>query len=105
MRKKRRKWTQAQKLEILHEAEQEGVAKTLRKHGIYSSTYYQWKEKLDMQGMEGLAQEYTRTDPEKKELWQENQRLRQIVADQALALKVKEELLKKTMLRKKNENL
>jgi putative transposase len=104
MTRKRRSWTPSEKLEIIKEAELEGVTRTLRKHGIYYSTYYKWKEKMDMLGMEGLGSEYVRVDPEKKELWRENQRLRQIIADQALALKVKEELLKKTIQRKKNES-
>jgi len=97
MTKKPRHWSADQKLQILKEAEVDGVTKTLRRHNIYYTTFYKWKERYAREGIDGLSGRNKQMDPEKRELWRENQRLRQIIADQALALKVKEELLKKTV--------
>ena len=47
---------------------------------------------------EGLADHYYRADPAVKTLEKENERLRKIIAKQALELEVKEELLKKMKL-------
>jgi putative transposase len=46
--------------------------------------------------MEGLKNRYKRIDPVVRELEQENERLKRIIAKQALELEVKSELLKKT---------
>lgn len=89
-----------EKLSILKEAEKLGVTPTIRKHGIFYATFYNWKEWFDLQGTEGLKFTHKRVDPELKALQLENQRLKQIIADKELALHIKEELLKKTFLRK-----
>jgi hypothetical protein len=47
-------------------------------------------------GPDGLAPQYHRVDPEVRVLEKENERLKKIIARQALELEVKEELLKKT---------
>lgn len=47
-------------------------------------------------GYEGLKPSYARVDPEKRALEEENERLKKIVARQALEIEVKSELLKKT---------
>jgi len=41
----KRTFTKQEKMSILKEASEQGVTKTLKKHGIYSTTYYSWKEK------------------------------------------------------------
>ncbi|MBK9270317.1 MAG: transposase [Saprospiraceae bacterium] len=97
---KYRKWSIEEKLSILKEAEKEGVTPTIRKYGIYYATYYSWKEKLNLEGVEGLKVRYKRVDPEIKALQLENQRLKQIIAEKELNLQIKEELLKKTNQRK-----
>ena len=97
---KRREWTAKQKLEILQEAEQLGITATLRKHGIYSNTLYQWKEKYAVGGMDALKNNHYRIDPELKRLQKENERLKAVLADKELALAIKEKLLKKSQSRK-----
>jgi putative transposase len=97
---KYRKWTIEEKLSILKEAEKLGVTPTIRKHRIFYATYYNWKEKFELQGAEGLKLIHRRVDPELKALQLENQRLKQIIAEKELALQIKEELLKKTFQRK-----
>lgn len=47
-------------------------------------------------GKDGLRDSYPRVDPQVRILEEENERLKRIVAKQALELEVKSELLKKT---------
>lgn len=94
--KKKRVFTAEQKMEVLREAEQNGMVVTCRKYDIAQSLYYQWKNKFDKHGIDGLQGQYYRVDPQMKELEKENERLKKIVAKQALELEVKSELLKKT---------
>jgi putative transposase len=98
MSKHRRKFNQEERLQILREVEQRGIEETLRKHNLSRSLYYRWKGKFDQTGAEGLKDQYYRVDPAVKLLEKENERLRKIIAKQALELEVKEELLKKTKL-------
>ena len=94
----KRKFSQEERLEILREAELNGIEATVRKHNISRSLYYHWKGKFDRSGVDGLADQYYRVDPAVKVLEKENERLRKIIAKQALELEVKEELLKKMKL-------
>ena len=101
MVKQRRKWTPEEKIFIIHEVEHNGLLQTIRLHQIAASTYYKWKEKYDLYGEAGLKQSYKRIDPELKHLQLENLRLKQLLAEKELALHIKDELLKKTMSKKK----
>lgn len=74
----------------------------MRQHQVAASTYYKWKEKYDLYGEEGLKQAYRQSDPELKRLQIENLRLKQLLADKELALQIKDELLKKTISRKRS---
>lgn len=96
----KRSWTVEQKLEILKEAEREGVTATIRKHQIYGNTLYQWKDKYASRGEDGLRESYQRIDPEVKRLEDENRRLKEIIADKELAIRIKDEMLKKSSVRR-----
>jgi len=102
MASQRKKWSLEEKLFIIREVERNGLVQTIRQHQIAASTYYKWKEKYDLHGEEGLKQTYRRTDPELKRLQIENLRLKQLLADKELALQIKDELLKKTISRKRS---
>jgi len=91
----RRSYSVEQKLAILQEAEQEGLAVTLRKYDLSQSLFYRWKHQFDQKGSEGLKAQYRRVDPEVRRLEEENLRLKKIIARQALEIEVKTELLKK----------
>lgn len=97
----KRKWTPEQKLAILKEAELEGITQVIRKHGIYSQTLYGWKQKYDLEGLEGLSHPYKRIDPELRKLQVENLQLKQILAEKELVIRIKEDLLKKSLARSK----
>jgi putative transposase len=93
---KRRSFTKEQKMQILREAESEGMLATCRKHEIAQSLFYRWKHAFEQKGMDGLQGQYYRVDPEVKALQEENEKLKKIIGKQALELEVKNELLKKT---------
>ena len=95
----KRKFTPEEKLQILREAEQQGLEQTLRKHNLARSLYYRWKNAFNSQGIDGLQPKYHRVDPTIRNLEKENERLRKIIAKMALEIEVKTELLKKTQSR------
>lgn len=97
MKRTRRKFNAEQKLQILHEAEQEDLAVALRKYELSQSLFYKWKYKFDSSGKSGLQGQYKRVDPEVRRLEEENERLKRIVAKQVLEIEVKSELLKKLL--------
>ena len=104
MKREKRTWTVDEKLSIIKEAEKEGLVQTIRKYGIYQSTYYSWKEKYDRDGLDGLKPQYVkRNEKELSSLKRENGRLKQIIAEKELELQLKTELLKKKMQQWKSE--
>jgi len=93
--KTKRTFTAEERLSILQEGEREGHTQTLRKYNIAPSLYSRWRRKYLKEGFSGLKDKYRRVDPEKRALEEENERLRRIIAKQALEIEVKSELLKK----------
>lgn len=93
---KRRSFTIDQKLTVIREGQEYGMLVTCRKHAIAQSLYYRWKRQFENKGIDGLQPSYYKIDPEVRELERENERLKRIIAKQALELEVKSELLKKT---------
>lgn len=94
--KQRRKFTPEERLSIVQESEREGSTVTCRKYNLAPSLLAKWRKQYLQKGMEGLKSNYKRIDPQVRELEQENERLKRIIAKQALELEVKSELLKKT---------
>jgi putative transposase len=85
---KARQYTEEQIIAVLREGEAgASVTDLCRKYGMSDATYYNWKSKYS--GM-------TVSDLKKlKALEEENRRLKQIVADQALDIRALKELLSK----------
>src|ERR1039458_5200892 len=100
MTKTLRKFTPEEKYSILQESEREGFMETCRKYNLAASVLSYWKKKYLAKGKEGLQKGYRRVDPHIRELEEENQRLKKIVADQALEIEFKTELIKKVGDRK-----
>lgn len=101
MKKERRTFTPEDRLAIIQEGEREGATATCRKYNLAPSLYARWKKKYLSKGMEGLKPAYHRVDPEVRALEEENERLKRIIAKQALEIEVKSELLKKTPIQTK----
>jgi len=94
MKRSRRTFSAEEKLSIVHEAEREGNAATYRKYSLSPNLLHRWKQQYLAKGLGGLKNSYKRIDPEKRELEEENERLKRIIAKQALELEFKSELLK-----------
>lgn len=84
----RKRYTEEQIIGVLREGEAGGkVADLCRKHGMSEATFYKWKAKYaglsvsDLKRLKGLEEE--------------NRRLKQIVAEQALDNRALKELLSK----------
>lgn len=100
MSKHRKHWTNAEKLEIINYYQQHGVVKTKREFGVSSTSIYNWEALLDEHGEGGLSgkkrSKQNDQSEELKQLRRENDALKKIVAEKELALRIKNELLKKS---------
>lgn len=102
MKKERRSFSPEDRLAIIQEGQREGSTATCRKYNLAPSLYARWKTKYLSKGVEGLKPAYHRIDPAVRELEDENERLKRIIAKQALEIEVKSELLKKTSIHPKS---
>jgi putative transposase len=96
MKKTRRQFSPEEKLSILQEADRLGITETSRKYNIAHSVLSYWRKKYLSKGKDGLKASYRQVDPQLRELEQENERLKRIIAKQALEIEVKTELIKKS---------
>ena len=103
MSKVNRKFSSEDRLSILQESERNGSVETSRKYNLSPSLLSKWKQRYLSNGVAGLRSQYKRIDPQLKVLEEENERLKRIVARQALELEVKGELLKKTPIQNKQK--
>jgi putative transposase len=87
--------TTEEKVAILQEAETLGAVETIRKHGISYQTYYTWKAKHASGGADSLKPNGIVAATELKRLQKENARLKELVAEKELHIKIQNELLKK----------
>ncbi len=84
----RRKWTEEKIIEILREAEKSGsIKETCKKFAIHEPTFYAWRKKYG--GLDVAEAKRIR------ELEKENKQLKQLAGDQALALQIMKDELKK----------
>ena len=91
-----KKFTKAEKINILKESAKVGVKVTLAKYGLYPATFYYWKKKFDELGDTGLDHGLTRDRLTRiRKLEKEVLVLKQIVAEKELEGRLKDELLKK----------
>ena len=95
----RKKWTKEEKLKILSYFEENGIAKTQRHYEVSAGTVYKWQKIYKAKGASGFDRGQGKlTDHEREilKLKQENEALKAIVAEKELALRIKNELLKKS---------
>lgn len=71
-----------EKLAIMKEAEEFGVADTMRKYDIPITTYRQWQKKFELDGINGLDPSVKRSaNPQLKQLKQEQVRLKKLLSE------------------------
>jgi transposase-like protein len=93
-KKRRKRFTAQQKLEILREWEATGNGvEVAERHGIHPMTLYRWRRRLEQGAAEFLKGARRRADPRVRELERENAKLKEALALQAQELM----LLKKKM--------
>ena len=93
----KRKWTKEEKLLILKEGEAHGTQVTIRKYGVYPSTYYSWRKKYRLDGEAGFKQGVRTKKDEQymRQLEDEIALYKQLLAERDLELALKDDLLKK----------
>ncbi len=85
-----------EKERILLDIQQLGVIAGIRKHALSKATYYEWLERYQASGLEGLEdRRNVNIDAQIKRLEKENKLLKEILAEKELESKMKDELLKK----------
>ena len=98
----RRKWSQKEKEEVLLYVDEYGVSKASREYNVSTATIYNWKNKFDELGSDGLESgAKTAMERELAQLKRENSELKKIVAEKELSIRVKDSLLKKNASLKK----
>lgn len=96
MKKEGKRWSTEQKIKIIKESSTKGVRETLEKYGIYPATFYAWKKKFTEMGEQGFGHGMTKQRLARiRELEQEVDCLKQLLAEKELESKLKDELLKK----------
>lgn len=99
----KRVWKPEDKLKVLQEVEQGlKIVEVCRKYQIGPRMYYNWKEKYQQEGIEGLKDKrrtsLNNLEVSKREylkLQKENETLKRILADKELAIETLKEMLKK----------
>lgn len=98
----RRKWSQKEKEEVLLYVDEHGVSKASREYNVSTATIYNWKNKFDELGSDGLESGgKTAIERELAQLKRENSELKKMVAEKELSIRVKDSLLKKNASLKK----
>ncbi len=93
----RRKFTKEEKLAILKEAEEHGKEITLRKHGVYPSTFYHWRKQFRLKGEAGFADEARKRKDQQyiRQLEDEVSLLKELLAEREIEIALRDDLLKK----------
>ena len=89
----RRKFSQDEKQAILEEAHHRGITTVLREHKLSYSVFSRWKEQLRSDDKIEQKSRY-KILQELKDLVTENERLKKIIANQALQIQIQTEKLK-----------
>jgi putative transposase len=90
MAAQRRKFSDEEKLNILHQAGQKGTSNILRHYNVSYSVFARWKKTFQKQGIDPMAAKSETTI-----LTEEDGRLKKIIAEQALFLELKDEELRR----------
>lgn len=94
----RRKFTDEEKRAILEEANKRGTNVILRDHKLSYSVFSRWKQKFEPADKKEHASFYQLMQ-QLKEISTENERLKKIIANQALELEIKTEKIRELMLK------
>ena len=103
-----RVFSAVEKEKIVFEAVQIGAAATSRKYNIARNMINRWIALYKEHGINGLKRKTLNqsvADTEKQQLLEENSHLKMMLAESELELRIKSDLLKKTLQRLKKKDL
>jgi len=96
LKKELMKRTAQEKEKILLEIQKLGVVGGCRRFNVSAPLYYDWLEKYNASGLEGLEDRRGKNlDAQIKKLEKENKILKELLVEKELESKMKDELLKK----------
>jgi transposase-like protein len=98
MSKHRKSWNQQEKMNIVQFSNENGVAKAATEFNVSSSIIYRWQKEFSTKSP-SESEKLNALTLKMKQLERENMSLKEIVADQMLALKIKDTILKKKLLK------
>jgi len=96
----------AEKENIILEIPSFGISVVSRKYNISRTVLSRWNNRYKEYGLSGLIRKHVKqtfTDIEKVRLEKENSYLKTMLAERELELRIKNDLLKKTLLRSQKE--
>jgi transposase-like protein len=99
MSKHRKSWNQQERMSIIQFANVNGVAKASTEFNVSSSIIYRWQKLVASPEDTSGDSELHRLKLKLREVERENASLKEIVADQTLALKIKDSIIKKKLLK------
>ena len=99
MSKHRKSWNQQEKINIIQFANANSVAKASAEFNVSSSIIYRWQKDISSAGNTSIENNLHTLKLKLRELELENAFLKEIVADQTLALKIKDSIIKKKLLK------
>lgn len=92
------KRSKEEKEKLLQDIQKMGIVAGCRHYNLSKSVFYEWLRRYNSLGLEGLEdRRVVDRDKQYKKLEQENQRLKQMLAEKELESRMKDELLKKKM--------
>lgn len=96
VKKEKRSWTKEEKERMLLDIQRIGVVAGCRKHGIAPNLYYDWAERYNAAGLEGLETKKGKSqEAEIHRLRKELALAKEIIAEKEMERKMMAELLKK----------
>jgi transposase-like protein len=93
MNNHRKTWSLEEKLQIVQASNERSVASLSAEFGVSSQMIYNWKNQLESKP--DSSEELTRLKQEIKALKRDIGNLKDVVADQTLAIKIKDDIIKK----------
>lgn len=97
MKKHRKTWSTAEKLEVLNYSKQNGITKASREFEVSQASIYRWRDQYEENGEAGLSKSAKKKESDElRRLKRENDELKKLVAEKELRLRIQSEMLKKS---------
>jgi transposase-like protein len=99
---RRKQLSVVEKEKLVLEAAQIGASAVSRKYDISRTDLVRWSNRYKEHGIDGLKRKTPNREPvdiEKQQLLEENRQLKLLLGEKDLELRIKTDLLKKTLLR------